>query len=278
MKKRCLIIVLWFIAFGSWAQTDTTKTQGEVISGEIVIEKDKQIILPAADKVFLKSYPQNFRDQPVEVDFEIKEPNFEWPDYKSDVPFQFFQDPYPLAKYQNYVKLGYGNYNSPLIEAGLFQRLGVLDTHTKLFYESFDSGPVNNENSRNAIGGIDFKASFDKESFSLSPAISFENQRYNFYGNTNRATTGFPDQDTDEISMNSLEVSVTLEGERDDISYSLKPKIGLLRQNLVQANDVNQTEFITGAEGAFNYKLAENFNTGLALDFTSGSYRGGELS
>ncbi len=274
MNKGVLIISLFVMARFSLAQNDSTQTQGEVVSGEIVIEKDKKITLPKADKIFLRSSPQAFENKPLRLVFNVKEPDFEWPDYKTDVPFQLVEEPYQLADYQNYLKLGYGNYNSPLLEAGLFQKLGQLDTQAKLFYESFASGPVNEENSGNALGSIDFKAEYTKNSFIITPAISFQNTRYRFYGNTNRVNTGFDSSNDLEVSANTLITSVDLEGKKNDFSYRFSPQVSLASQKLDAGGDLNK-ESVFGADGGFSFKIDDTFSTGLSLEGRSGSYDGG---
>ena len=115
------------------AQTDTTKTQGEIISGKIIIEKDNRIIMPQADKIYVRTTPKIFENQPINVNFRINEPSFDWSDYKLDVPYRTLDESYPLDKFQNYVKFGLGNYNSPLFEAGIFQSFGGFDSRAKFF-------------------------------------------------------------------------------------------------------------------------------------------------
>ena len=274
MQKIILVLSLLFVSLVGLSQSDTTQTQGEVVSGEIVIEKDKQIILPIADKIFLRTVSPNYEGQSLDLNFMVKEPNFDWPEYKTDVPFQFIDEPYPVASYQNYVKLGYGNYNSPLLEAGLFQKLGTLDTKTKLFYESFGSGPVNDDNSGNALGSVDFQAIYKKESFSIIPAIVFSNRKYRFYGNTNRVNNGFSDDNDLKVSLNELTTSVSIQGSKNDFVYQLRPQVGLASQTLDAGGDLNRESFF-GLDGEFSFKIDEKFTTGLSLEGTTGSYEGG---
>ncbi|MEQ9009556.1 MAG: hypothetical protein RLP12_16875, partial [Ekhidna sp.] len=206
MNKLFLFI---FLLYGGllWAQNDSTQNQGEVLTGEIVIEKDKKIILPQADKIFIRSTPRSFGNDPLNQSFNVQEPKFEWPDYKTDVSHQQVSEPYPLSAYDDYIKLGYGNYKSPLMEVGLFQTFGLWDSGVKLFYESFASGPVNEENSENSIGKVDVSFALDQESFSITPMLSFYSKEYRFFGNTNRFYDEFDSAIPDDSRLNHFMLS-----------------------------------------------------------------------
>lgn len=256
------------------AQSDSTNTQGEIISGEVVIEKDNKIVMPQADKIYIRSTPQTFGNQPINVNFEIAEPNFEWPDYKSDVPFKTLDEPYPLEEFQNYVKLGFGNYSSPLFEAGLFKRLGSFETKAKLFYESFGSGPINDKNSGNAVGSVDLSGTYLKESFSFMPSISYSNRQYSFFGNADRVNSGFDSSDPEDITLSEFEFNVKLEGGNKDISYMIKPFVSYTDQNINVGEGLNKETDI-GTLGSISYKIDDVFTTGFDVEGRGASYSGG---
>ncbi|MEQ9468014.1 MAG: TonB-dependent receptor [Ekhidna sp.] len=272
MRAYIYIGLISFLCFGAHAQSDSTKT-GQVVSGEVVIEKDKKITLPQADKIFLKSEPKSFQNDPINVQFNVQEPSFEWPDYKSDVPYQFVQDPYPIEEYQNYVKLGYGNYGSPLLEAGLFKTFGGFSTNTKLFYESFKSGPVNDENSGNRLGGVDLGGSYTTGSIVIKPSISFQHRQYNFYGNADRQNTGY-DTVVEEVLYDQFNLGVSLSGQSEEVSYEIRPSFGLSNQRIDGGTDLNK-ESVFNTTGNFSYKIDEAFTTGFELEGNVSSYDGG---
>lgn len=269
-----LAIAFMILAQILWAQNDSTNAQGEVISGEVVIEKDNKIILPQADKIYVRSTPKNFANQTVDIRFQVNEPTFEWPDYKSDVPFQTLDELYPVEEYQNYIKLGYGNYSSPLLEAGLFKTFGAFDTQAKLFYESFKSGPVNGDNSGNALGCVELSGTYKKNSFKLTPSISFKNSKYSFYGNADRVNSGFDASDPDDVSLNEFRLSMVFEGGSDDIQYMIKPIFENVSQNLDGGDNLNK-ESNLGIQGSLGYKIDDSFTTGFDIDGYTASYDGG---
>lgn len=274
MRKLIVLVSLVVVNHNLFGQSDTTKTEGEIISGEVVIEKDNKIVLPQADKIFVRSQFKDFGNQTVKVSFLNVEPIFEWPEYKSDVPFQQIDEPYPSEEYQNYIKLGFGNYTSPLLEAGIFKKFNSLDTKGRFFFESFKSGPVSGENSGNSRGEIDLSADYRNKSLLISPSIQYRNLQYNFFGNANRTVSGFSSEEVDEVSLNSFDFRVKFVGEKDDFHYSITPRITSIAQNLKSGGDLNK-ESIIGAKGSFDFKIDEAFITGIEIDANSASYDGG---
>lgn len=271
--KRIALIIFLVGYHGLIAQSDSTKTQGEIVSGEVLIEKDNEIILPHADKIFIRSAPRSFGSQSIEIDFLDNEPTFEWPNYKSTVPFQLINEEYPKEDYQNYVLAGFGNYSSPLLEAGLYRTFAGIDAQAKIFYESFQSGPVNGDNSGNAQGGINLSGTYKTEKIALTPSITFKNSQYSFYGNADRINNGFDSSNPEDISLNEFGFDLAFKGSSEDINYSIAPLVGITTQKL-EANALNK-ESVFGVNGSLDYKIDDAFVTGFELDAKTASYDGG---
>lgn len=274
MKKTYLILVLLSVSSYTLAQRDSTATQGEVITGEIVIEKDKKITFPKADKLYKQATSRGFDSERLTFRFDVIEPSFDWPPYKSDVPFKKTSQPYPSAKYPNYVKLGYGNFNSPLVEVGVFQKLGSFNTSSKISFERFGNGPVNGSNSGSSLGTIDIAATHKKESLEITPSISYSGQKYRLYGNTDRINSGFNSEKADEILWNDFNIGLAFKGKAGEAKYSITPVFNGSNQKLVDGNTINK-ETTLGANGELNFKLNEHFSTGLQLQGLTGDYDGG---
>ncbi len=272
---RIIVFTAFLIGFVSaMAQSDSTNAQGEIISGEVVIEKDNEIILPQADKIFIRSVPKTFSSQPLDISFLANEPTFEWPDYKSDVPFKRVEQQYPNENYQNYVLAGFGNYSSPLVEAGLFNIFGAFETRAKIYYESFKSGPVNEENSGNAMGGIQLSGTLTKESFRFTPSICYKNSQYSFYGNADRFNSGFDATPADEITLNEVLLDIEFAGSKEDIEYMIRPTISNVNQSQDGSAGINQ-ETGLNVLGSLSYKIDDAFITGFDLQGNSASYNSG---
>lgn len=272
--RKVIACILFLYGGCLWAQSDSTQSQGEVLTGEIIVEKDKRIVLPQADKIFLRSSPKSFDNDPLDQNFYIQEPNFEWPAYKVQVPHKYVNEPYPLSENDDYVKLGYGNYKSPLMEAGLFETFGQWDSGIRLFYEGFGSGPVNGDNSSNEMGSVDVSFNYEKSSFSITPKLSFYSKRYNFYGNTDRFNSGFDSANPNEARLNHFKLSTVLETSNEAFNFYFKPNFTSTNQDIDSGNAKNN-ESTVGATSQLDYKIDDEITTGIWVEGITSSYKGG---
>lgn len=274
--KRKVYLGLWMLIplFVVGQTTDSTSTQGEIITGEVVIEKDKQIILPKADKLYQKGELKSFGEEKLSIQLTTFEPTLNWPPYKSDVPFAFKTGKYPASEYPNYVRLGYGNFGSPLFEAGIFQKLGAFNTRSKLFYESFKNGPVNDDLSGNSTGMIDLSGTYQKKGFSITPYVNYQNRQYRFYGNTDSVNTGFIESDSSKVNWNEFNIGLAIEGAAGDIRYRIKPDFRTTGQKFKDGTDINSERVISASAG-LEYQIDKKFISGFDIGGYSASYDGG---
>jgi len=271
-------VVYFFVvlaALTGFAQTDTTSNaQGEVLSGEIVIEKNKQIILPTANRIFQKGTLKEYDAQPLNIKLFSPEPKLEWPPSKSIVPYQKVQSEYPIVEYPNYVRLGYGNYNSPLAEVGVFEQLGAFDIDSKVFYERFATGPVNGSNSGNALGSIDLSGTYKTDQFSVTPYLDFSQNTYRFYGNSDRTNPGFSTESLLKVRWSNFNFGTHVSGNTGNIRYSLTPSLQNSSQKPSGQDPANK-ESLFIAKGSFDYKIDEKISSGFEIEGYTGSYEGG---
>lgn len=277
--KAKFFYLIFFVAISTiaseqvLAQVDTTAANGQVLSGEVVIEKEKKITLPQLDKIYRRTEQTDFATGPLNLTFNTTEPSFEWPPYKSDVPYEAVEGDYPLAVYQNYVKLGYGNFASPLFEAGFHRILGAFETSARLYYEAFKTGPVNGENSGSNRSGLEVATTYQNDFWTISPFITFHQQGYQFYGNADRINTGFPSETTGEVDYNHFTIGSQIGGEEEGISFSLKPFFDYTNQ-LLQQDEANK-ESVFALLGSFDYRIAKQVQSGISLDLYTSKYNGG---
>ena len=272
--RYTLLAIIFMVSLKGTAQTDTTSNQGKITMGEVIIEKEKEIVLPQTDKRYRRAMVRTFDNEPLSLNLEVKEPDLTWPPYKSDVPFEQVVKPYPEPGYQNYFRLGYGNYGSPLAEVGIFQQLGVFQTSGKLFHESFQSGPVGDENSGNSVNAVALSAVYKSDGFQISPQLHFQHNQYRFYGNTNRVNTGFDLDNLAKVNFSNVGFDVRIKGTKEDFGYNIKPMIEVTDQNISGGAEINR-ESVVGAEGGIGFKIDERFATGFDLAGYSASYQGG---
>lgn len=269
-----IIIFLLVIQFAGYGQSDSTSAQGEIITSEVIIEKDKEIILPRVDKLFRRASHRSFESDPLSIQLLSIEPNLVWPPYKSDVPYKSFSKERVEKNYPNYLKLGYGNFNSPLAEVGLFKSWRSIDFQTKAYYESFKTGPVNESNSGNSIGGVDVSATYKKGSMELTPFVNYAAEQYRFYGNTDIDNTPFRSESLSKINRNDISMGVELKGQNTDIKYFIKPEFSINNQYTKNSSKINGENTFRGL-GGLTYKIGKTYSTGLDIEGISAAYSGG---
>lgn len=269
-----LVVFGFIVSLGIQAQVDTTSSKGAITMGEVVIEKEKKIELPKGSKRYQKAKLKEFGMEPLNLTLEAAEPELIWPPYKSDVQFEQVAKSYPKSKYQNYLRLGYGNYGSPLAELGVFEDLGVFRTSSRLFFESFNTGPVNGKNSGNSLGSIDLAAAYKSENFQITPHVNFENRQYRFYGNTDRMNSGFVSEDIPRVNASIVDFQINTVGEVGDFSYYITPSVRFSNQNEKDGLDINN-ESVLGGIGGISFSIDKQISSGFDLEGYTSSYRSG---
>ena len=275
MRVFILLVLVFMFSQYANAQSDSTATKnGEVIDGEIVIEKEKKIILPKANKIFKQADIRSFDSESLQLDFIIFKPSFDWPNYKSEVPFQKANRKYPIAPFQNYVKVGFGNYISPLVEVSVSKKIEKIKFRASLFHESFARGPIDDEFSGSSRSMFDFTAKYESKTFSISPYLEINNDKYNFYGNANRINTGFSSEAPDEVRYNFLALGTFLNGRKKSLKYYLKVEAANDLQKLKDSFDLSKEPYFETL-GGFSIKIDTSFSTGLDFEGYYSNYSSG---
>jgi hypothetical protein len=158
-------------------------TDGEIENVEIEIVKEREIILPAADRNFEKIPPRPSEPIKPPITYDFKSFSFEAPQINPQIrPLKLKQES-PSDIYGGFLRVGYGNYTSPLLEAYYNTRKDknkLIGAH--LYHASSDKGPVDGKNSGSGSSGISvFGRSFSK-GISLSGNVGYENRTTHFYG------------------------------------------------------------------------------------------------
>ncbi|MES2731953.1 MAG: TonB-dependent receptor [Bacteroidota bacterium] len=183
-RSTVLTAFAWvcFFSTSSFAQVKYGN-DGEIESAEIIIEKDRKIELPEANRNFEKiptTVPTPARRQ---QDYDYAEKNFRIGDLKfSPRVLQLPQE--PLSKlYGNYVKLGVGNYGTINAE-GYFNTKRTDDYAYGLRVKHLSSwnGPVDKKNSGTSANMLGFYGKYFTEMATLSADVQYNRDKYYFYG------------------------------------------------------------------------------------------------
>ena len=184
MKLAKTILLTGIIGLTSGLAMAQTQQRGAVTDQEFVIRKDRVLTVPVQPRIYEKlpvlpkptglneynylvtSYPLNLK--PLDLKAE---------------PSQKVYTPERLDLYQGYIRAGYGNFDSPLLEAR-YMGTDIADFNysLQLNHQSFGKGPVLAEESKESHTNLGFDGSYFTDLFEVFGGISWNQDSYQFYG------------------------------------------------------------------------------------------------
>lgn len=258
MKGLLKYIFILLITVPALAQQEEG---GELENVEIEIIKDRQIVLPKANRNFEKVPPRPVEPIKPEIVYEFKNLKFSTPDYNPVIrPMKLKQE--PISKiYGNYVSAGFGNYSSPYLE-GWFNSKRDKNKYygAHLYHRSFGRGPVDDKNSGNSNTQVRlFGKSFTNKTASTA-FLNYENLGNYFYGYIPQASE--PNRDNFRQAYNIFSLGGELENSNPvDFNYNLKGGFSYLKDHYQAAE----------SEVALNlkvdYKIEDNKKLVLLSDY-----------
>jgi len=166
----------------SFAQ-EQWERDGEIEDVEIEIVRERQIVLPKANRNFEKISPRPSEPIKPAIVYEFKNLNFSVPDYRSQIrPLRLKQEDIPKI-YGNFVSAGFGNYSSPYLNAWLNTKRDksrYLGVH--MYHRSFGKGPVDGKNSASGNTEIGIFGKSFNNSVTTGGSLNYENNTGHFYG------------------------------------------------------------------------------------------------
>ena len=229
--KKCsnVILIAWLFLLPTFGfGQDRWESEGEIENVEIEIIKERQIILPRANRNFEKVPPRPVEPIKPEITYELANLKFNISDYKPQIrPLKLKQE--DISKiYGNFLSAGFGNYVSPYLEAWVNSKRDKNKYYGAHFYHrSFGKGPVNGKNSASSNSTISlFGKSFSK-SLATGGFLSYENTGGYFYGYT--PTSIELNRDKFKQSYNVSSVGVEIENIKPgDFNAALKASFSYL--------------------------------------------------
>ncbi len=157
--------------------------EGEISKVEVVIEKDRQITVPQANRNFEKVSPRPAEAIKPEIKYQFTNLSFSVPDYNPTIrPLKLKAE--PLSKiYGNYASAGYGNYASPFAEAYLASKRDKNKYYgAKFYHRSFINGPVDGGNSASGNTELRLFGKAMSNTIGIGGFFNYENTVAHFYG------------------------------------------------------------------------------------------------
>ena len=184
---RSLLIFFNVLLFGSAiAQTTDSLSSGEITDAEVIIQKERSLLLPKADRIFKKSAIGPKEALPI-LKYAIEAPQVSIPDFRPQFKLRDLQNWKPPETFHNELKVGFGNFISPLI---VFTHENTIDRWSyrgRFFHESFLNGPVRDDESGSSLNHLSGSLQYRKKDFVFDAGISFFRQGYFFYGLSDEA-------------------------------------------------------------------------------------------
>ena len=249
-----LTISLLALSFCSMAQNprpNPTKKEGEVENQEITVEKSRQITLPPANRIFNKipSIKQSEEQRKVAYEFQDRQLSVGDPKTTPGVlPPSSTQTGQPPV-YNNYVKLGAGNYGSFLGEAfvGTTGPQNIV-LEGSLKHLSSGIGPVDGKNSGQSDTKLNVTAKYLTDAIKFQADAGYQREGFFFYGY--RPRPEIPDRESIRQRLNTYNFRVGLENSNTDntIDYSLSTGVTALRDRF----DASETDWGTNLKASLS--------------------------
>jgi hypothetical protein len=232
MKKMNFIKILLVIT----SISTTLFAQKEVVNEEINITKERDVIIPKANRIIEKvptikneksekKMSYSFYDRkPTALEETKFNPNVVNPNANNKNKKD------ELTGYKNYFKVGVGNF-------GRFYGEGYLNSNQdqKLIYglsvlhNSTKRGPIQSQNSANRLSKVSLDGKYHQNNFELKTEIGYENRKYFFYGYDTTIHKDYQPADLKQI-INLFNVGVTFENTNPKpvVDYSLSTQLKTL--------------------------------------------------
>ncbi|MDH4298420.1 MAG: hypothetical protein OEV74_19245, partial [Cyclobacteriaceae bacterium] len=260
-KISLVIAVAMLSAFCSFAQEKKDwEGDGEIEDVEIEIIKERQITLPAANRNFEKIPPRSSEPIKPPITYDFQAFNFRAPQINAQIRPLKLKKEEQSNVYGGYLRVGYGNYVSPLLEGYINSTRDkdkLIGAHA--YHNSSDKGPVDGRNSGSGTSGISLFAKSFSDAIALSGNAGFENRTTHFYGYPEGQEVKAADI---KQSFNLIKLSGELSNTKNtDFSY----KLGAGFSYLADKYDARETEVGFNFKSA--YELGEDSKIHLKADY-----------
>lgn len=267
-----------FFGFSSWGQeNDSLPGTGEIRSAEVLIEKERKIVLPGANRLFRSTEIKEISKEPPQVNFSIRAPIVALPQFVPTFRTRPLEKGTKDKTYQNEAILGFGNYISPLVSFTHLHEKDHWTFGTNLFHESFLEGPVRNQDSGSALTQIGMRAAWKSENTSFSFAPQFNRTGYYFYGLSDEAFANPTELTlTDRIRTQDLQLKATLSGKtlNDKLNYQLKSQL-----SFVSSGETGKSAFASennfDLKAGIDYSVDQSNRIGLDFQALTSNYESG---
>lgn len=249
LRSSLFTLCCLFIGMSSFAQeVEVELVEGEVQDAEIVIEKERKIILNKQRKLY-----EFIKWKPEVVPIVIAPISFAQFDYNvayelSDFKPQNMDFERTSEVYQHYIKVGFGNLLSPLLDLSLNSKSDpnrAIGLNVK--HESFARGPIEGRNSANGDTQVNLLGMLLAEKVKMTSGLNYQFSRDHFYGYAIQENVEASDIRHDANFL-SAQASLESRSESSDWNFFLETRYNLYQDNA------------DATENTFHFNTAMNFD------------------
>lgn len=230
------------------AQTPRKRgSNGEIEDAEIVIEKDRVIVMPEAQRNFDKITNPLKPAEKVPLNYKVDEFPMTLPPIETKMRMVALKQE-PLEKlYNTFIKAGLGNLGTTNLDV-YHNSKRTKDYAYGLNFNHFASarGPVSQSGwSHNNLGAY---GKYFTDAFTLTGGLSWDRQRYNFYGYDRSVNK---ERDIDSIKQVFRTIAFNSLLENSNQKAKLKYKAGFDYYGFANRFDASETEMLITANGLY---------------------------
>ncbi len=265
-----IVWICLFIGFiPAFAQEeDFIKDEGEVVEGEFLISKELEITLPAAQRIFQKVPPDELSTKDTEaLQYTYIKYTPKLTDIKTLLRVLKLKDERLASKPGSYIKLGFGNYLTPVAEIALNTRENKKGNFgVRLKHLSSGSGPIDKENSGDNHSSINAYGMYTGKKASVGGDLEYFRDGYHFYG-----YDAGTEVDKDTIRQNFDDINIGFDIKSNDVTGDLQYKLFGKVYNTTDMYNAGELGINTGLQGI--YTIKEDMQAKLGLELLYNSYK-----
>lgn len=158
------------------------QVSGEIQDVQVIIEKDKPLTLPVANRKYQRTNIKMIASDTFSLRYDVSPTEYKFNMYDPSFKPKAFRESPSFSKFNNYVKIGYGNLQSPLIEAfvGVSERLNHIGVW--LQHESFGKGSVRGNESAFSSNEFMIDGKYVSRYFEFEPILTYRREGFYYYG------------------------------------------------------------------------------------------------
>ncbi|MCL6258810.1 TonB-dependent receptor [Aquiflexum sp. TKW24L] len=184
VQKAFLFTILSLITWAVLPGLALGQQKGEVKDQEFIIRKDRVLTLPVQPRRFDRAPALPSAKGSSSFQYDVKQYFLTLPPI--GIKAEAAQKNFPRLVeelYPGFVRAGYGNYGSPLLEG----RYNIWENNNynlgaKFRHQSFSKGPVGEEASSESFSNFGLDGTYFMDVFQVYGGLKYDRHKFNFYG------------------------------------------------------------------------------------------------